>query len=63
MKNETLSDKQQDSNNDTDFVRFAYLEEDVKEFIKQIKNGFVAYGIKPEDVSMIIDQVAGDNLT
>ena len=39
-----------------------YPAKDVKQFIKALKNGFVQYGIKPEDVSMIVDQLAGDKL-
>jgi len=30
-----LSEKRQDTNKGTNFIRYAYLEEDVKEFIKQ----------------------------
>ena len=30
-----LSEKRQDTNKGTNFIRYAYFEEDVKEFIKQ----------------------------
>lgn len=55
----TLSDYIED---DDDIPMSKLKVEVVKKFIKQIKSGFVAYGIKPEDVSMIIDQRAGGNL-
>ena len=32
-----LSKKRQDTNKGTNFIRFAYLEEDVKEFIRLLK--------------------------
>ena len=38
----TLKDKRQDTNKDTNFIRYAYLEEDVKQFIKEILDEIIS---------------------
>lgn len=61
-----LSDKQQDTNTDTDFIRFAYSEEDVKEFIKKLKKEMskvnIADGYGFTYLCETIDKLAGDKL-
>ena len=70
MKQEkfNLSKKRQDTNKGTYFIRYAYLEEDVKEFIRKLKEEIEfypdmrinnCYNIVIKD---IIDTLAGDKL-
>ena len=56
-----LKDKRQDTNKGTDFVRYAYSEEDVKEFINKIqkilnKTESTAYALHE------IEKLAGEDL-
>ena len=68
----TLSDKRQDTNTDTPrFRRFAYAEEDVKEFIKELKDK-IKMGMMDVDgenhladhwdIHDLIDKLAGPKL-
>jgi hypothetical protein len=63
MKNFNLSEKRQDTNKGTNFIRFAYLEEDIKEFIRLLKKNLTLYtSFRRGDVFMEIDRLIGDKL-
>ena len=61
MSEFNLSSKRQDTNKDTDFIRYAYTEEDVKEFIRLLKEA-IWDTTHPSEFSEKIDELAGDNL-
>ena len=56
-----LRDKRQDTNKGTDFIRYAYLQEDVREAVDKLK-----YQINADDefdILALIDEIFGKDLS
>ena len=57
----TLSDKRfEDTDNGIDI--YAYDEDDVKEFIKELKEDILIWDNQANQITLIIDELAGDKL-
>ena len=67
MSEFNLSEKRQDTNKGTEFIRYAYSEEDVKEFIRLLKERIDDEDWFPkkdiECFKRIIDKFSGEKLT